>query len=605
MNKAYKVKKSNAPKSSKKTSTNDRSNSNKKNKSSKKMTNKKNQNEQIVQTIKEEIKDKLTLLKEKTLSLQSNLNQIKQDIDIERNNSIQDSHNLNEKLKEINNEINRLSVDNKYLTNNLSSFEKKLIEEINKNIIKRGKKGIKNENDEERLNKNIKLNDKMILNNKINLELLQREKNYLENEIKVNGVPDKKEKLEKKLDGLKSTQKNIMKEIEELKIIKIEHNKICAKKLSELLKQYDIIKTDLNFEKKKHEINTINNNLKTNSPNKSRKILKTESNENNQSVDNQNNSEKQNNNRVSNFKKKFNNKNSKSKNIFNYYFKQLSENKKRKENLSNKDYAFINENNFSSYPNVNSASNLINSNNEANNSAIINMKLNNSTMNNKNFNKNSVSNQTLFTKSEKTILSKLIPDNCLDNYEKKFNSLINENLNIKTKMNDNLKQKKINKTNNILKLEYSDMQNEIIYKKKLILNTKLNEYNKKKRDIIEKIKLNEKYMKYNEIIYNNKNHENERLLKDYRKIYEEIKNGKLCLKKGAALTPANIQAMDKWGMRGSNNTSVDDINEDVDYANVSEYENEENEEGNGEGNEEENEEENDEGNEEEKDQTEK
>jgi hypothetical protein len=55
------------------------------------------------------------------------------------------------------------------------------------------------------------------------------------------------------------------------------------------------------------------------------------------------------------------------------------------------------------------------------------MKLNHSTINNKD--NNNYRNNTLFTKSEKSFLSKLIPDNYLDNYENKFNSLINENKN--------------------------------------------------------------------------------------------------------------------------------------------------------------------------------
>ena len=232
MNKAQKVKKANTSKSNKKTSTNERSNSNKK---KKKNTNKKNENEQIVQTIKQEIKDKLTLLKEKTESLRANLDQIKKDIDLERNNSIQDAHDLNERIKEVNNEMNRLSVDNRYLTNSFSSLEKRLVKEINQNLIKRGRKGNKNDI-EERLNKNIKLKEKMILNNKTNLQLIKNEIDYLEEEVEENEAPDRKEKLEKMLEELRTTQNKKKKEIEELKTMKTEHNKICTKRLRELLK---------------------------------------------------------------------------------------------------------------------------------------------------------------------------------------------------------------------------------------------------------------------------------------------------------------------------------------------------------------------------------
>ena len=48
----------------------------------------------------------------------------------------------------------------------------------------------------------------------------------------------------KKLEEVKIIHNNKIKEIDELKSIKNEHNKICAKKLSELLRQYDLIKTE-------------------------------------------------------------------------------------------------------------------------------------------------------------------------------------------------------------------------------------------------------------------------------------------------------------------------------------------------------------------------
>ena len=255
--------------------------------------------------------------------------------------------------------------------------------------------------------------------------------------------------------------------------------------------------------------------------------------------------------------------------MFYYYFKQLTEKKKRKDSLQIKDYAFINDN-IQSNPQLKSISNI----NIDNNSIIANLKLNNSTINKSIKDSNSNSNKTLFTKSEKILLSKLIPDNCLYNYEHKFNSIINDKLNIKTKMIDNIKQNKINNEYKLLKLENSSLQNNALYRKKIYLNTKICEYNKKKRDIIQKIKLNQNYLKKYKVIYNKKNHDYNQLLEIYKEIYEEIRNGKLFLKKGEMLTQANIEAMDKWGMRGSNNTSFDEI-QSVDYANVSEYENEE------------------------------
>ena len=582
MKKAYKVKKTNASKVDKNVSTNDLSSSSKKGKNTK--INNKNQKKSVgVNAKKEEVKDNLTILKEKTALLISNLNKIKLDVDIERNNSIQDTNILNEQIKEINNEINRLTVDNKYLTNILYSFQKKLDKEINRNIIHKSRhKSIGNEKIEDKLNKNIKLREKMILNSKKNLKLIKKEKKLLENEIKGNDAPDTKDNLEKKLEEIKKIKEDKIKEIEELKSIKNDHNKICAKKLSELLRQYDVIKNEYEYETKKAENKKLNTEIiinKKNKVKKSSKILNND-NKNNESYSEQNKNDN------SKSKDKFNEKNkikiSKTKNIFDYYFKQVNENKKRKENnLEFKNIGFLSDDYINLNSPVKSVSNNNFNTNETNNSIKLRKKLNNSNINNKN-NNNYESIRTLFTKSEKTFLSKLIPDNCLDNYENRFNSLINENLNIRTKINENLKLNNINKNNNILKIESSELQNNVNVRKQTNLNLKRSEFNKKKREIIEKIKLNQLNVKNIDNILNQKNNDYNRLLKEFKNIYSNIQNGTLTLKEGEHLTQENILAMDKWGMRGSNNTSFDEINEDVDYANISEYENEENDDKNNE-----------------------
>ena len=527
MKKAYKVKKTNTSKVDKNVSTNDLSSSSKKGKNTK--INNKNQKKSVgVNAKKEEVKDNLTILKEKTALLISNLNKIKLDVDIERNNSIQDTNILNEQIKEINNEINRLTVDNKYLTNILYSFQKKLDKEINQNIIHKSRhKSIGNEKIEDKLNKNIKLREKMILNSKKNLKLIKKEKKLLENEIKGNDAPDTKDNLEKKLEEIKKIKEDKIKEIEELKSIKNDHNKICAKKLSELLRQYDVIKNEYEYETKKAENKKLNTEIiinKKNKVKKSSKILNND-NKNNESYSEQNKNDN------SKSKDKFNEKNkikiSKTKNIFDYYFKQVNENKKRKENnLEFKNIGFLSDDYINLNSPVKSVSNNNFNTNETNNSIKLRKKLNNSNINNKN-NNNCESIRTLFTKSEKTFLSKLIPDNCLDNYENKFNSLINENLNIKSKIKENLKLNNINKNNNILKIESSELQNNVNMRKQTNLNLKRSEFNKKKREIIEKIKLNQLNVKNIDNILNQKNNDYNRLLKEFKNIYSNIQNGTL------------------------------------------------------------------------------
>ena len=525
----------------------------------------------------EEQKDNLTILKEKNSKLESDLNHVKLDIDMERNNFIKESNNLNLKISEINNEINRLRLDNKYLTNNLYSMQKKLETKINQSMHTkmRNKSGEIENNNNEKLNKSIKLKEKMILNSKQNLKLLKKEKEVLEKEIKkIEGV--KKESLKKHLEDIKNTQNKKIKEMEELKNIQSEHSKICVKKISELLKQYDLIKKEYEFEIKKCKVineKSINKNLNNVMISRSSKNVKIISSSENNNTNNINKTFSKN--KITKNKKltiydaqaKKNNYN-----IFDFYSRRYIENNK-KDNISKINEGFLQENNINSDRKdspSNIVSNSINytSSNEPNKNIIMmNMKLNNISNQNKNYYKN----KTLFTESEKQLLSKLIPNKLLDNYEQKYELLQKENNNIKIKMKDSTSKKRLSKSNNILKLQNSNLQNNILNKKKIFLNLKVNEYQRKKFELNEKIKENQKQIEYYQIIYKKKNKEFNILLSEYKRIYNDIKNGKLYLKKGAQLNEKNIQIMQKYGMDESDNESFNG-NDDFDNINYSEDE---------------------------------
>ena len=153
MKKEYKLKQSNINKnfSSNESKMKISSGENQNNKSPNKNKTKNSKKEKKVQETQtqtgEEQKDNLTILKQKNSKLES-------DIDIERNNSIQESNNLNLKISEINNEINRLRLDNKFLTNNLYSMQKKLETKINQSMHTkmRNKSGETENNTNEKLN---------------------------------------------------------------------------------------------------------------------------------------------------------------------------------------------------------------------------------------------------------------------------------------------------------------------------------------------------------------------------------------------------------------------------------------------------------------------
>ena len=576
MKKTYKLKQSNIYKN---TSLNDSkkkilSDENSKTKSSKSQNKYKVKNSKKGQKVTtqtqtgEDQKDNLTILKEKSTTLESNLNKLKFDIDLERNNAIQESNILNLKISEINNEINRLKLDNKYITNNMHSIQKKLEIKINQNMHTkmRNKSGEIENNTTEKLNRNIKLKEKMILNSKQNLKVIKKEKECLENEIKkIEGV--NKELLEKQLEDIKKVNNEETKELEELKNMQSEHNKICVKKISELLRQYDLIKKEYEFEIKKcNFINekSSNSNLKNIISKSSGNVLINAS------------SKKQNDNIISKNKNNRNKKliiyNDPSKendyHIFNYYLKRKNE-KNKKDDLPNINEGFLKENKInldmpdSQSKFISNSINYTNTNEQNNNNSIMYMKLNNSSIQNRN--------HELFTKSEKLMLSKLIPNKFLDNYEQKFDLLRNENNNLKIKMNDSASKKKISKENNILKLENNNLQNNILNKQKIFLNLKVNDYQRKKKEINNKIKENQKNIEYYQILYKKKNKEFNILLREYKRIYNDIKNGKLYLKKGAQLNEKNIQTMHKYGMDESDNTSFNG-NDDVDNINYSEDE---------------------------------
>jgi len=520
----------------------------------------------------EEQKDNLTILKEKSSTLESNLNKIKIDIDMERNNTIQESNNLNLKISEINNEINRLRLDNQYITNNLHSMQKKLEARINQNMHTkmRNKSGEVENNTNEKLNKNIKLKEKMILNSKQNLKMVKKEKEFLENEIKkIEGV--KKESLEKQLEDIKKVKNEEFKELEELKNMQSEHNKICVKKISELLRQYDLIKKEYEFEIKKS--NVINE--KSNNSNLKNLVSKSSGNVlTNASSKSQNGNIIQKNKNIKNKKLKIYTNPFKENDyhIFDYYLNRKNE-KNKKDNLPNINEGFLKENpNNLDIPDsqskfISNSINYTNVNEQSNNSSIMYKKLNNSSIQNRNY--------ELFTKSEKLMLSKIIPNRFLDNCEQKFDLLQKENNDYKIKMIDSASKKKLSKNNNMLKVETNNLQNNILNKKKIFLNLKVNEYQRKKKEIKDKIKENQKNIEYYQILYKKKNKEFNILLREYKRIYNDIKNGKLYLKKGAQLTEKNIQAMHKYGMDESENTSFNG-NDDVDNMNYSEDEDEQN-----------------------------
>ena len=521
-----------------------------------------NQNNNTEKNIKN-----INFISKETLALsEENINKLKNNIDNERNNTIKDLNDLNMKLNELNKEINRLDVDNKYLNNNINSYKKNLkLKNNNKNYIE------KNNNNIEKLNKKIKLNENMILNNRHNLKLLKKEKKLLEKEIKENDAPETLENLQKQLDEILKKEDEAKKEIEKLIIIKNEHEIVCSRKQKEYTKKIEIIKSEIYFEQKKKDIFdkinnqkilNINNRNKSNLKNNTDITIEDNINKNNEILYFNSEKKVQNNN-----KNIFNKNNSATKNIFNYYLRQFKENKnkKRKEKIEIKDILNSNINNNLQNNEIKAFSSINYNKNSLNNNAdILNIK----SINNKKNNKES--NRALFTPSEKELLLKLIPNKILDNYEQKFDVIKKENLSLQTQLNDRIRLKTLTKQNNLIKLENSELINNVFHKNKLKLDVQKNTTNKKIHELKEKINHDKKLFQYYDLLYIRKKNILNKYLKKYRNIYGNIKNGNLILKKGAQLTQDNIICLDIYGKGEEGNTSFEEADNENDNGQFSE-----------------------------------
>ena len=305
----------------------------------------------------EESKNTSKITNQNINELETLINKLKSDIDLEKNNSMKNLNELNAQLKLLNNEINSLELNNKNLTNKINNAKKrKTKENFNKNL----KKG----NSIDKLNKKIKLKENMISNNKCNLRLLKKEKIFLQKEIDENVNPDQIENLQKNLEDIFKSENDVKKEIEKLNIIKNEHEITCKRRQKEYNKKIEIIRREIEFEQKKKDIfDKINNDKKINNNNKNTSKLNNITDSNISPNLYRNNdlpkTESEKKEKISIHKNIFLKNNNDKKNIFNYYLKQFNENKnkKRRENHELKRLlnSNINSNNLNDFNNKSNA----------------------------------------------------------------------------------------------------------------------------------------------------------------------------------------------------------------------------------------------------------
>ena len=137
----------------------------------------------------------------------------------------------------------------------------------------------------------------------------------------------------------------------------------------------------------------------------------------------------------------------------------------------------------------------------------------------------------LFSDNEKSVLSKIIPEEYIDNYEQKYENVQIENNEIKDEYKNTIQEKKRLLKFNNLKLNNSAIEmNKLNEEAKEINNVLINQ-KKIINQLKSKLKIENRNLKEIKSIYNLKNRENLKLKEYVNIIQEKIDKGELILKK--------------------------------------------------------------------------
>ena len=521
--------------------------SNKKNKKSKSKERINDKNKSLDNTELKEIEDinKLQLL----------LEQKNDDLQKLKNDKINETNDINNQIFEKNLKIDSLTNNTTILLNKLTNISKDIDIQYSKyNIdleIEKQKSKIKKEKKEyeNNLKNNIIRGKNSKQHYKNIIDMLKIQKRKLEKIIK--------EETDERINENKVLLENLIQKEDKLKNkililnnIKNKHIKLCDEKKEKLENILDRVKNEYEYENKRNE-KKINNSLKDTNSNE-------DNNKNNKSLpkinrnkiyvlvqkkDNKYSFETLlNNNRQSSdiIKKTFSDKNILIKEIDNEnsIFKSFTKKNNMEKDLNLIKRRILIMKKLNNNPFISDSTN-------ANNSLLSNINLNNNKSNISDTNKSSNTN-FLFSKTEKNYLSKIVPNECLEKYEEKFNNLEEQRQIWKEKIKDNITQKKINSHQNY-EIEFTQLKRKAINQKMVKLHSKLSEIKKN----INNIKNENKniYKKYIDIKnkYKKKKNENEKMLNYFQKFYSEIKNNKIKLKKGQKLNQEEIKAINKWG----------------------------------------------------------
>lgn len=509
----------------------------------KKRTIKKINNLEIIKKKNNELSEKLFL----------NNNQIQN----EKEQTLEELKQLNDDIEKKNIDLKKVKNENINLLNQLKEIKNELTKKINLISIKR----IKDEDYEDKNKKlklEIKIHEEEIKNIIQLIPQLQKEKENFENIIN-NNKEETKYNLFNKLIEINNEIELIKKDIklkkEELK----EHDEICKKKIKNLEYEYNLLKNDLDFEKKKTILNQSLSQSKINHEIPTLSYLDDEIIEKKITTykyKNYNTIDREDNLKIKKRENSFLNSNRKK-------FKLSTEGEERREKEKlrvslNPLWKNIKElnNNYKNYMR-NKPLKYFFTEREKNNTL-----------------------KSLFRNKELDILSKIIPEECLKNYSQKFNSIETEKEEINNEYKDEIKIKKQIYKNNTLKLNDSTNKMNKINDERKEINKIIMNQKKKIKLLNEKLKVENKNLKDLKYVYNIKYKENIKLSQHILLMKEKIDNGELVLSERNNLNNENEnKEMENFNEEKENNDSFENnedfkVNESEKKENEEEIENE-------------------------------
>ena len=162
--------------------------------------------------------------------------------------------------------------------------------------------------------------------------------------------------------------------------------------------------------------------------------------------------------------------------------------------------------------------------------------------------------KNLFSKLEKEMLSKIIPNECLEIYQDKFRTIEDERFHIEKQINKNESKKKVNEEKYQLLFINEKKENNMI-KKNIELNAKISMIKKNINSIIKKLKIIQNEFNFINDKYNKKKEENDKLKSHWIGFNNDIKNKKKKKKKGEIIKKNELDDLNKWG---NNNKKIND-----------------------------------------------